>query len=106
MAFRQMSPEELRQSLESGEKLRLLDVREPWEFEHAHLPGSTLIPLGELLDRHDELDPAEPLVVLCHHGVRSMHAIGLLRSLGFTELFNLRGGIDAYSDVDPSIPRY
>ncbi len=106
MPTRQMTAEELKQALDSGAKLKLLDVREPWEFEHAHLPGSTLLPLGELVDRHEELDPEEPLVVICHHGVRSMHAIGLLGAYGFKDLTNLRGGIDAYSDVDPSIPRY
>lgn len=106
MSFRQMSAAQLKEEIDAGRAPRVLDVREPWEHEQSHIPGSTLIPLGELAERYDELDPEAPLVVLCHHGVRSMYAIGLLRSLGFRDLINLRGGIDAYSAVDPSIPRY
>lgn len=106
MSAPHLSVTELKEALARGEQPLLLDVREEWEHELARLPGSTLIPLGVLHERADELDKDSPLVVLCHHGVRSQHAIGLLRSLGFTRLQNLTGGIDAYSAIDPSIPRY
>jgi rhodanese-related sulfurtransferase len=87
----------------------LLDVREPFEHALAAIPGSTLIPLGEIPDRAGELDAwrDEEIVVYCHHGVRSAHAIGWLRQLGFAKLVNLAGGIDRWSlEVDHGIPRY
>ncbi|MDP1830640.1 MAG: rhodanese-like domain-containing protein [Geothrix sp.] len=83
-----------------------LDVRERWEYGLAKLPGAILIPLGELADRVRELDPARPVAAYCHHGVRSLHALRLLHGSGFTELAHLSGGIEAYSRMDPSVPRY
>jgi adenylyltransferase/sulfurtransferase len=88
------------------EAVQRLDVRESWEFELARLPGAILIPLGELASRVDELDRSRPLVAYCHHGVRSLHALRILQAAGFTELAHLSGGLDAYSCLDPSIPRY
>lgn len=85
----------------------LLDVREPWEAEIAALPGSTLIPLGELGDRVGELDPAASVVVYCHLGVRSEYAARQLAGVGFEHVRNLAGGIDAWSrTVDPAVARY
>jgi rhodanese-related sulfurtransferase len=75
----------------------------------AQLPESRLIPLGELLERVEELEDwrDQEIVVYCHHGIRSAHAIAFLRTAGFTQLWNLTGGIDRFSEeVDPSIPRY
>ena len=83
-----------------------LDVREQWEYDLAHLPGAILIPLGELVERWQELDPDRPLVAYCHHGMRSLSGLRFLMSQGFTDLANLKGGIDAYSRLDPSVPRY
>jgi adenylyltransferase/sulfurtransferase len=83
-----------------------LDVREPWEYELAHLPGALLIPLGELVDRVGELDPARPVAAYCHHGTRSLYALRFLQGAGFHDLAHLAGGIDAYSRLDPSVPRY
>jgi len=102
----QLSAADLKAALERKEPLVLLDVREPWEFEYCKIPGSRLIPLGELHSRHEELDPEKTFVLICHHGVRSMHALHMLRHFGFENLRNLRGGVDAYSDVDPSVARY
>ena len=87
---------------------RLIDVREPWEFATAQIEGSVLIPMGEVPARaHQELDPEEHLVVLCHHGMRSMNVTVWLRNQGFEQVQSLRGGIDAWSvEVDPSIARY
>ncbi|MFE5670776.1 ThiF family adenylyltransferase [Agromyces sp. NPDC056523] len=85
----------------------LLDVREPWEADLAAIPGSTLIPLHELGGRAGELDPAASVVVYCHLGVRSRLAAEHLASIGFAEVRNLAGGIDAWSrDVDASVERY
>ncbi|MEV1129079.1 ThiF family adenylyltransferase [Agromyces sp. NPDC049794] len=85
----------------------LLDVRETWEAEIVALPGSVLIPLGELDDRVGELDPEASVVVYCHLGVRSQRAAQQLASSGFADVRNLAGGIDAWSrTVDPAVVRY
>jgi rhodanese-related sulfurtransferase len=86
----------------------LLDVREPWEFQTASLPNSVLIPMGEIPSRaHAELDPDAPIVVLCHHGARSLSVTMWLRNQGFEHAQSLAGGIDAWSrTIDPTIPRY
>ena len=86
----------------------LLDVREPWEFQTASLPNSLLMPMGEVASRaHSELDPDAPIVVMCHHGARSLNVALWLRDQGFTHVQSLSGGIDAWSrSIDPGIPRY
>ena len=86
----------------------LLDVREPWEFQAASLPDSLLMPMGDVPSRaHAELDPDQPIVVLCHHGVRSLSVTMWLRNQGFDHAQSLIGGIDAWSrTIDPTIPRY
>ncbi len=87
--------------------LVVLDVREPHEYEIAHIEGTRLIPLSELPGRLRELDGRAPIVTLCHHGLRSAHALELLKGAGFGRVRSLRGGIDAWSvDVDPEVPRY
>lgn len=87
---------------------RLIDVREPWEFAATSIEGSILIPMGQIASRaHEELDPKERLVIVCHHGVRSMNVTMWLRRQGFDCAQSLRGGIDAWSTtVDPGVPRY
>lgn len=100
-------PHELKLRLERGDALVLVDVREPSEHAICALPGSRLIPMGEVLRRIDELDPEVETVIYCHHGIRSAHVIAHLRSLGFEKLLNLRGGIEAWAnDVDPTMHRY
>lgn len=85
----------------------VLDVREPHEFAIAHLPGSVLIPLRELPARLAEVEPRRDLVVLCHHGMRSLQAVELLRAAGFSRARSLAGGIDAWAaEQDPRLPRY
>lgn len=86
----------------------LLDVREPWEFQTASLPGSLLMPMGDVPSRaHAELDPDTHIVVVCHHGQRSLSVAMWLRGQGFERTQSLAGGIDAWSRViDPSVPRY
>ncbi len=87
---------------------RLIDVREPWEFATAKIEGSVLIPMGDVPARaNQELDPDERLVVLCHHGARSLNVTVWLRNQGFENAQSLRGGIDAWSaEVDAKVPRY
>jgi rhodanese-related sulfurtransferase len=87
---------------------KLIDVREPWEFETARVANSLLIPMGEVASRaHQELDPEEHLLILCHHGIRSMNVTVWLRNQGFEQAQSVRGGIDAWSaQVDQAVPRY
>jgi rhodanese-related sulfurtransferase len=86
----------------------LLDVREPWEFQTASLPDSLLMPMGDVTSRaHAELDPDAHIVVLCHHGQRSLSVAMWLRGQGFERAQSLAGGIDAWSRIiDPAVPRY
>jgi rhodanese-related sulfurtransferase len=86
----------------------LLDVREAWEYQTASIPNSLLMPMGEVASRaHTELDPDAPIVVMCHHGARSLNVALWLRDQGFSHAQSLAGGIDAWSrSVDPGIPRY
>ena len=85
----------------------VLDVREPWEVATVALPGSVAIPMGQITTRADELDTTRPVVCLCHHGMRSMQVAGYLERRGFSDVWNLTGGIDAWSrQVDPSSPTY
>ena len=101
-----ITPSELKVRLDAGDRPELLDVREPWEFELARIEGSKLIPMGELAERVSELDPAAETVVICHHGARSAYVTRALGQAGFTKVLNLEGGLDAYSSVDATVPRY
>src|SRR5437763_447771 len=98
---------ELKQRLDRGDKLKLVDVREPNEFQINRIPGAQLIPLGEIPRRYAELDPDEELVVHCKMGGRSAKAADFLRSVGFKKVLNLKGGIlDWIDKVDPTQPKY
>jgi molybdopterin/thiamine biosynthesis adenylyltransferase/rhodanese-related sulfurtransferase/molybdopterin converting factor small subunit len=98
---------ELKQRLDRGEKPRIIDVREPNEYQINRIPGSELIPLGDVPKRYGELNPDEDLVVHCKSGVRSAKAADFLRSVGFKRVLNLKGGIlDWVDKVDPSQPKY
>ena len=98
---------ELKDRLDKGDKVFLLDVREPHEFSMAKIEGSTLIPLGTLPQSLNQLDPADEIVALCHKGMRSADAVGFLLQQGFSNVKNLIGGIDAWSvEIDHSVPRY
>lgn len=100
-------PAELQARLAAGEKLKLVDVREAWELETARIEGSTHIPLGEIPRRVAELDADSELVVICHHGGRSMQVAAFLERQGFSKVYNLSGGVDAWArTVDPSMPLY
>jgi len=101
-----ITPSELKTKLDAGDRPELLDVREPWEYELARIEESKLIPLSELSDRFTELDPNAETIVICHHGSRSAYVTQALQRAGFAKVLNLEGGLDAYSDVDGSVPRY
>jgi rhodanese-related sulfurtransferase len=104
----EITPEEVKAKLDHQEAFTLLDVREPWEIETARIQGAKLIPMGDIPSRaHQELDPECEIVVLCHHGVRSMNVTVWLRQQGFEKVQSMRGGIDAWSRrVDPNMPLY
>ena len=102
-----ITPVELRAKLDRNEKFVLVDVREPYEYDICNIPGSKLIPLGELPARLSELDSADDIVLHCKVGGRSAKALKILQEAGFRKLSNLRGGITAWADeVDPSVPKY
>ena len=101
-----ITPRALKSRLDAGERPVLLDVREPWEFELARLEGSVLISLSQLEGRFTQLDPDAETVVICHHGNRSSYVTMALQRVGFEKVLNLEGGLDAYSSVDESVPRY
>lgn len=105
----EITPAELKQRLDRGDRLTIIDVREPHEWDIANLEehGSRLIPLGQLEERAGEIDPEEEIVLHCRSGARSANALAALRDRGYARLWNLKGGILGWSDdVDPSLPRY
>lgn len=98
---------DLKNRLDKGDKLFLLDVREPHEFSLAKIEGSVLIPLGTLPSSLGELDNNAEIIAYCHRGMRSADAVGFLLQQGFSNVKNLIGGIEAWSvEVDPTVPRY
>jgi sulfur-carrier protein adenylyltransferase/sulfurtransferase len=102
-----ISVQELKRRMDAREAFQLIDVREPFEYEIARIDGAKLIPLGEIGERFEELQEEQPIIVHCHSGQRSAQAVRLLRQRGFTNAFNLEGGIDAWSDqIDSSVPKY
>jgi rhodanese-related sulfurtransferase len=99
--------QELKQKLDQGEKITLIDVREPWEYNIARIEGAQLVPLGTLGSEYKKLDPNSEIVIHCHMGMRSMDATQFLLQQGFKNVKNLTGGINAWSmQIDPSIPKY
>jgi rhodanese-related sulfurtransferase len=106
----EIAPSEVKRRLDAGEKLHLIDVREPNEFAMARIDGSELIPMrqvpGELQALEGRADEA-PLIVFCHHGVRSLNVVNWLQNQGVEACQSMAGGIDAWSlGIDPSVPRY
>jgi rhodanese-related sulfurtransferase len=103
----EITPVDLKKKLDAGEEPLVLDVREPNEYQINRIPGSTLIPLGELPRRYQELPRDREIVAQCKMGGRSSKAMDFLKSVGFTNVKNLRGGILEWIDtVDPSQPKY
>ena len=104
----EITAKELKERLDRGDDLQIIDVREPNEYETARLEGSKLSPLGQVVNRMSEIDADRETVVHCRLGGRSAQAIEALTGAGFAgRLLNLKGGITAWSnDVDPSVPKY
>jgi rhodanese-related sulfurtransferase len=104
----EINPEEVKARFDHAEAFTLLDVREPWEFEIASISPSKLMPMGDVPGRaHQELDPDEAIVVVCHHGVRSLSVTHWLREQGFENAQSMRGGIDAWSrEIDSKVRLY
>jgi rhodanese-related sulfurtransferase len=106
----ELSPQDVQRRLAAGEKLTLIDVREPGEFQLARIEGAELIPMrsvpGELARLDGQADET-PLIVFCHHGVRSLNVVHWLREQGVGASHSMAGGIDRWSlEIDPSVPRY
>jgi rhodanese-related sulfurtransferase len=103
----EMTPQELRQRIDRGDTLLLVDVREPWEHELCHIEGAKLVPLGSLAASLSSLLGAEEVICYCHHGLRSLDAAAWLRFQGVQKAKSLAGGIERWSiEVDPKVPRY
>lgn len=104
----EISAADLKRRMDAGDDIQLIDVRQPDENAFAKIPGAKLIPLGDVIRRMGEIDPAKETVIHCKMGGRSAKAIEVLKQAGFAgELKNLKGGITAWSnDVDPKVPKY
>lgn len=103
--MRRMDASELSEYLNSADPV-LLDVREPWEFDICHLPNSINIPMGQIPQRLDTLNSNDEYIVICHHGVRSLHVIQYLQGQSFDQLINLDGGVDTWArqvDLDMAV---
>jgi adenylyltransferase/sulfurtransferase len=102
-----LSVQELKRKMDAHEPFTLVDVREAWEYDIAQIAGSQLIPLGELEERLTEISREGIVIVQCHSGMRSEQGAMLLQQAGFANVYNLEGGIEAWSrDIDPTLPRY
>ena len=107
--MKQLTPLELRAWLDDATRPQpiLLDVREGWEIAYCQIDGSSWIPMREVQQRCDELDPAAEIVVICHHGVRSYHVANFLEHQGFSHVYNLSSGVDGWArQVDPTMKTY
>lgn len=104
--MRRINVAQLAAQLEHEEPM-LLDVREPWEFETCHIDGSVNIPMGQIPQQLEQLQMANEIVVICHHGIRSQQVIRFLRPQSVATLVNLDGGVDAWArEIDPAMPVY
>ena len=107
MSYQTITPAELAARLARGERVRLVDVREPLEYELARIEGAELLPLSRFNEWAGTFQPEEEIVFMCHHGVRSAQVCTFFARQGFARLHNLAGGIDRWSaEVDPQVPRY
>ena len=105
--IKSISPKDAKKLIEQNSSLKLIDVREPWEHNRAKLENSQLIPLKEFPNHIDKFELKDSFLIYCHHGTRSFYACAYMMQQGFKEVYNLEGGIDAWSrQVDNSIPKY
>jgi len=107
LSYKLITPTELNERLKRGEKLSLIDVREPVEFEVVRLDGAQLLPMSRFNEWIGLLDPTAEIVVICHHGIRSAQVCSYLSYQGFDKIYNMVGGLDLWAeDVDSDMPRY
>jgi adenylyltransferase/sulfurtransferase len=107
MSDLEITAADLKKRLDAGEKILLVDVREPWEYQQCRIEGAVLIPMGTIPANLQKLDTDEPVVCYCHHGMRSMDVTNWLRQQGVSTAKSLAGGIDRWSmEIDPKVPRY
>jgi len=107
MSDLEISVSELKKRLDAGEKITVVDVREPWEHAQCRIEGAVLIPMGAIPTNLQKLDTDEPVVCYCHHGMRSLDVVNWLRQQGVTDAKSLAGGIDRWSlEIDTKVPRY
>jgi len=107
MANIEITPREVKELLARDPKVLFVDVREKWEYDTARIPGSVLIPLGDIPSNLQRLENSEHVVFFCHHGMRSLDAAAWLRSQGVEDAQSMTGGIERWStEIDPSVPRY
>jgi len=105
--MKHLTVQQLAERLANGSPPVIIDVREPHEYQLARIDGAILKPLGQIFSWAEELDKQQEYVLQCHTGVRSFQAALVLERLGFTNVANLTGGIDAWSmQIDPRVPRY
>ena len=104
----EVSVADLKRRIDAAQPARLIDVREPVEFATARIEGSELIPMGTVPHRLQELEAIEdPIVLICHHGIRSLRVAAWLREQGVENCWSLAGGIERWSlEADPTVPRY
>jgi len=103
----EITPTDVKARLDSGEKLVLIDVREPWEHQLCRIEGATLVPLGSLAASLQTLPDVDEVICYCHHGMRSLDAAAWLRFQGIEKAKSLAGGIERWSvEIDPNVPRY
>jgi rhodanese-related sulfurtransferase len=106
--MRELTPDECKAHLEQAESTpMLLDVREPWEYQIVHLENSQLVPMRKVPEIVETLNPHQEIIVVCHHGIRSRQVALFLEHHGFSNVVNLRGGLDAWArHTDTSLPTY
>ncbi|RCK44879.1 sulfurtransferase [Thalassospira profundimaris] len=104
---RDISCQEVASMMETSIPFTLVDVRESWELDICSIDGALHIPLGDIARRFQEIDADKPVMLLCHHGVRSRHAAMFLAAHGLTDIFNISGGIEKWAlEIAPEMPRY
>jgi rhodanese-related sulfurtransferase len=103
----EITPAEVKRRLDSGEKLLVVDVREPWEYAHCRIGNALHIPMGSIPAHLQKLDTEDDVVFYCHHGMRSLDVANWLRTQGIAGARSMSGGIERWSaEVDPAVPRY
>jgi|SRR5579872_5110109 len=104
----EISPQEVKRQMDARQPMRLIDVREPFEVQQARIDGAEVIPMRSVPKALPQLEDEEnPIVIFCHHGMRSLQVVGWLREQGVENCTSMAGGIDRWSlEIDPTVPRY